>query len=238
MSGDCRNTQLNQNRSAGRSHNAVVRRGGNAHAQNDAAQHGQDQADDNRVARNSNNAIDHGGSKTRYGNAAGNQTGHGACNSNGDNTLSARLQRFVQHVARNNSGLLEHIADSLTLFALAKVGQEKVDAANQERTHNGNSCGNGHGARTRGHQPHQQNQRQNQIAVLRQIRPFGQLTYGNTFQAELLCLQVDRNENAGEVQKRRDQSLRCDFDVRNAHVLGHQERGSAHDRGHDLSAGR
>ena len=48
---------------------------------------------------------------------------------------------------------------------------------------------------------------------------------------------MDRNVNAGEVEDGGQDSLQCHLSIGNSHVLSHQEGSSAHDGGHDLTAG-
>ena len=95
----------------------------------------------------------------------------------------------------------------------------------------------GHGLAAGGHQPHQQDQRNDQIAVAGQQLPLGQLLAGNTLQAQLLRLQMDGDKNAGEIQDGRQDRLDSHLRIGQLHVLRHQEGGSAHDGGHDLTAG-
>ncbi len=80
-------------------------------------------------------------------------------------------------------------------------------------------------------------QRQQQIAAWAAVLPLGQLLLGHALQPQLLGLQMDGDVNAGEVQHGGQDGLQSHLGIGDAHVLGHQEGGGAHDGGHDLAAG-
>ena len=117
------------------------------------------------------------------------------------------------------------------------VGSQQMDEPDDKGSQDGIGGGGGHGLCAGGHQPYQQDQRQDQINVSEQIAPLGQLRAGNTLQAQALCLQMDGNENAGEVQNSGEDGLHSYLRIGQIHVFRHQEGSGAHDGRHDLSAG-
>ena len=48
---------------------------------------------------------------------------------------------------------------------------------------------------------------------------------------------MDSDEDTGEVENRGQNGFQGNLAVRQLHIVGHQESGSTHDRGHDLTAG-
>ena len=71
MGGNLPDAQSNQNGGASGGHDAVVGRGGHAHAQHDAAQHGEEQGDDRLSAGHPDDRGDQLGGQTGGGDAAG-----------------------------------------------------------------------------------------------------------------------------------------------------------------------
>ena len=98
--------------------------------------------------------------------------------------------------------------------------------------------GKGHRIAAGGDEVNQDHQRQKQIGALEQTLEHGQLFLVDALETELFRLQVDGDEDAGEVQNGRQDRADDDARIGDAHILRHQEGGGAHDRGHDLSAGR
>ena len=209
--------QLHQNGGAGSGHDAVVGGGGNAHAQHDAAQHGQHQTDDGGVACQIDDTVDEDGSKTGNGDAAGDDTSHGAGHSHGDGAAGTGLES------------LKDLAGGQTLL--------RVEEAHHDSGEDGHGGGELHGTGTGGHQCDQQHQRQQQIDLLQQIADLGQLALGDALQTQLLGLQMDGNEDTGEIENSRQDGLDGNLHIGQIHVLCHQEGGSAHDGRHDLTTG-
>lgn len=88
---DQREAHLNENRRAGGCHDAVVRGGGDAHAENDAADHGQNQADEGCRACELDDGVNEDRSETCDGDAAGNHACNRAGNGDGDGALCTSL---------------------------------------------------------------------------------------------------------------------------------------------------
>ena len=95
----------------------------------------------------------------------------------------------------------------------------------------------GHGLAAGGHQPHQQDQRQDQVAITGQNLPLWQLVAGNALQAQLLGLQMDGDKDTGKVQNGRQDSLNSHLGIGDLHVFRHQKRSRTHDGRHNLTAG-
>ena len=231
--------QLDQNGSAGGGHNTVVGCGRHAHAQHDAAQHGQHQADDGNVARHLDDGIDEDRGQAGNGNAAGNDTRHTAGHSHSDSTAGTGFQRIHRREEGLLTGTGQRLAGRLRrlLFTAPLALQEEVDEANGNGRQNRISGRMGHGLAAGGHQPNQQNQRDDQIAITGQYLPLGQLVTGNAFQAQLLGLQMDGDKDSGEVQNGRQDGLNRHLRIGDLHVFRHQKRSRAHDGRHDLAAG-
>ena len=81
--------ELHENGRARGGHDAVVCRGGHAHAQDEAADHGEHQADDDHVARHEDDHVDDGRCQARHGDAACDHAGHSAGDGDGYVVLRA-----------------------------------------------------------------------------------------------------------------------------------------------------
>ena len=242
MRRDGGNAHLNQDRRAGGRHDAVVRGGGNAHAQHDAAQHGQHQRQQRGRAGDADDDVDQLGRKARDGQAARDDARDAAGHGHGDHAASARLQgskdALGAEAAIRTEGRRNHAVGRLLARLLgAQVAQEVVDEAHRDGRQNGDGCGELHGLGVAAHQVDQDDQGQQQVAVLDELAHAGQQLLRDALQAQLLGLQVHRDEDAQEVQHRRQDRAHDDVGVGHAHVLRHQEGRSAHDGGHDLAAG-
>ena len=211
------NAHTDQNGCAGCGHDAVVCGSGNAHAQNDTAQHGQEQGDDHMAACQGNDAVDHHVCQAGHGDGTGDDTGHTAGCGNGDGTLTAGGQSLQQTLG-SDAGFT------------AEEGHENAG-------HDGQGSGILDAAGAGANQIDQQHQRSQQVGFFQQRLDLGQLFLGQTPQAKLLGFQMDRDEDACKVQNRRQNGLDDDLGVGNLHIVSHQESGSAHDGGHDLTAG-
>ena len=218
-----RQAHLDEDGCAGGGHDAEVGRGGHAHAQHDAAEHGEEEADEHGEGRDGHKGGDgqHAGNqlggKARHGDAARDHARHAAGHGHGDGALAAGLQ-----------GLQDLLGGQALLV---------VEEAHQDRRQDGEDRGPLHGGGTGAHQPHQQHQGGQQVDLGDEVPPLGQLAHGDALEAQLLGLQMDGDEDAGEVEHRREDGLHGHGGVGDLHVLRQQEGGGAHDGGHDLPAG-
>ena len=222
---------VHQDGRAGGGHDAVVGGSGHAHAQHDAAEHGQHQSHHHMAAGKVHDGAEQLGGKTGHGDAAGDHTGHAAGHSHGDRALGAALQRAEDHGAQ----VLHRVLTGL-LPAGAGI-QDQVRDADHHGGHDGQSRGISHGIGVGGHQHHQQHQGEQQVDPLHENAQLGQLVPGDALEAQLLGLQMHSDVDAGEIQHGRQDGPHGDGAVRLAGELGHEEGGSAHDRRHDLAAG-
>ena len=229
--------QLNEDGRARGGHDAIVGRGGNTHAQNDAAHHGEQQTQDGGVASDGDDAVDEHGGKTGQRDAASDKAGHGAGNAHRHGALGTSLESLKGLLQGEHRGLGKHLTNRLALATLMQVVQEEVDIPDEEGGKDGDGGRPSHGAGTRRDEPHEQHKRQQQVAVLAQIAPRGQVLTRKALEPELLGLEVHGDEDAGEVQHGGQDGLGSHVDVGNAHVLGHEERRRTHDGGHDLATG-
>ena len=239
MGGHQREAQLNEDGRAGGGHDAVVGRGGHAHAQDDTAQHGQHQADDGGVARQLDDGVDEDGGQAGDGDTAGDDARHAAGHGHGDSAAGTGFQRLHRGEDGALAGITQRLAGrhGLGVAHTALALQEEIDEAHGNGGQNGIGRGVGHGLAAGGHQPHQQDQGNDQVAVTGQQTPRRQLLAGNALQAQLLGLQMDGDEDPGEVQQRGQDGLDGHLGVGQLHVLGHEEGRRTHDGGHDLAAG-
>ena len=219
---DLGDTDCNEYRRAGGGHDAVVCGGRDAHAEDDAADHGQKQGDHRRVddgdaAADGNDRRDHLGGEAGRGDAAGDDARHGAGNGDGNGALAAGFERF------------KDAAEGYRVVA--------VNDADDDGDEDSDGGGVGHGAGASGDEPDEDDQRQQEVYLAEQLRKLRQLIARDALEAELLGLKVDGDEDAGEVQHRGENGAQRDLGVGDVHVLRHQERGGAHDRGHYLAAG-
>ena len=206
-----------EDRGAGCRHNAVVGSGGHAHAQHDAANHGQKQCHNHLVTSQGHNAVDQHIGKTGHGDGTGNDACNAAGCGNGNHTLTAGSQSFQQPLG-GDAGVL-------------------VEQADKNGGDNGQGCGILNGALAGSYQIHQQHQRQQQINLLQQGTDFGQLFLAQTPQALFLGLQVHGDKDSGKVQHSGQDGLDHDLAIGNLDIVRHQECGGAHNGGHDLTAG-
>ena len=211
------NAELFEDRCTGRSHDAVVRGRGNAHAEDDAADHGQEQADDKGVAREGNDSGDELGGKTGDGDAARDDACHRAGYRDGDGALAAGLES-LDELCRGKAAFL-------------------IDNADDDCCDDGQGRCFLHGVNVQADENDQQNDGDEQIALDGKLLAGDHLAARNALEAELLGFEVNRDENARKVQECREDSLERDLAVRQVDVLCHQERGCAHDGRHDLTAG-
>ena len=111
MRRDEREAHLDQDRRAGRGHDAVVRGRGNAHAENDAADHREDEANKGRGARELDDGVDEDGCKARDSDAACDHVCNCAGHADGNCALRARLQRFKDLFEREALVLVQKAYD-------------------------------------------------------------------------------------------------------------------------------
>src|SRR5690606_27341266 len=90
---DQRYPQLQQSRTRQRGCNDVVRDGRNAHAQNQAGQHGQHQGKEQVVLTDGDDPADEGGGDARQGQRADDDADNGAGDADGQGVLCALGQR-------------------------------------------------------------------------------------------------------------------------------------------------
>ena len=177
--------------------------------------------------------------KTGDGDAACDDTGHRTGDRDGNGTLRACFQRIKDGV-RGIAGCAERgLADGAERARLRALQAEhkEVDKPDRNGREDGIRGGVRHCLCAGGHEPDQQYQRQNQIAVTNQKLPLGKLISRDAVQTEFFCLQMHRDEDAGEIQNRRQNRFDRDLRIRNADILCHQECCCTHDRRHDLAAG-
>jgi hypothetical protein len=111
--------------------------------------------------------------------------------------------------------------------AQCKRGQHSVEAGERGRA-------------THDHQRHHDAERnheaqRHEIVVRRQDRPLG---FGDRLDVAPDRLEMDRHEQREIVEQRRHQGGQADGQVGNAGHVGHDEGDGAHDRRHELAAGR
>ncbi|CAN4042350.1 site-specific DNA-methyltransferase (adenine-specific), partial [Dysosmobacter welbionis] len=219
---------IHQDGSAGGRHDAVVGGGRHAHAQHDAAEHGQRQGDNHVAAGEADDCAQQLGGQARHRDAAGDNAGHAAGHRHSDGALGAALQG-VDDLAEGE--------EVLPVAALAGDLHHVVDQAYGHGRHDCDGSGEGHGVHVGGDHDHQQHQGRQKVDLGQQLAHAGQLLSGNALQAQLLGLQMDGDVDAGEVQHRRQDGPHGDGAVGLAGELCHQEGCGAHDGGHDLAAG-
>ena len=166
----------------------------------------------------------------RHGDDTGDDTGHAAGGGNGDHALTASGEGFPDHLEEGEQLCLEAIGPGFFI-------QQAAEGADGDGHHDGDGGGVLDGLLAGGYQIHQQDQGQQQVNLLQQGHQSGQLPLGQAPQALLLGLQVDGDEDTGEVQHRGQDSLHGDGGIGQLDEVRHQEGGGAHDGGHDLAAG-
>ena len=211
------NAELYEDRSAGGRHDAVVGRRRNAHAEDDAADHGQEQTDDKGVAGEGDDSGDELGGKTGDGYAACDDAGHRAGDGDGDGALAAGLESFKE-LCRGQTAVL-------------------IDNADDDRRDDGQGRRLLHGVNVQADENDQQNDGDEQIALDRELPAGDHFAARDALETELLGFEVNRDEDARKVQESREDRLERDLAVGNADIFCHQERGRAHDGRHDLAAG-
>ena len=97
-------------------------------------------------------------------------------------------------------------------------------------------CREGHGVRAGGNKVDKDHKREKKVGSLKKLHEDRELLPAHTLQAELLRLQVDADEDAEEIQHRRQDRADDDVRIGDAHIFCHEKRGGAHDGGHDLTA--
>ena len=133
MSAYQRHTQLNQDRSAGGSHDAVVRSGGNAHAKNNAAEHGKNQADDKEVASGKNDSVDEHGGQAGNGDASSDHAGQRACYGNGNGIAGTCSEGIGGGPQGGFAGFKQNASERVFFSALFPVGEQEVDETDNKR---------------------------------------------------------------------------------------------------------
>ena len=217
MGGDQGHAHAHQNGSAGRCHDAVGGRGRHAHAQDDAAEHGQEQRDQHAVARQNHNAVDDDVGKARHGDGARDDARDAAGGGHGNGPLTAGGQG-LQNAHGGNAGF-------------------PAEQRYKNAGHDGQSGGVLNALLAGADQVDQQRQGEQKIALFQQGQKLRQLLPGQAPQPQLLCLQMNGNEDAREVQQSRQHGLQGDLSVGNLNIIRHQEGGSAHNGRHDLPTG-
>ena len=212
-----RHIHLHQDRRAGGRHNDIVCGGRNAHAEDDAGHHGQEHRDKQIAARQSDNRGNQFGADTCRCDDAGDHTGNRASGAYGQGAFCGILQR-IKELARCDACFLA----------------EQADYDSQKRT---DDSGHSHGRLE--NEDDQCDQRNQQIALGEQgLEELRQMLFGESLQPGFLCFQVDCDEYTGKIQEGRDDRFDRNRAVRRTCVFCHQEGSSAHNRRHDLSAGR
>ena len=239
---DLRDAERDEDRRAGGGHDAVVGGRGHAHAEHDAAEHRQEERQQQRERRvrdgaaDRNDAADELGRQARDGDAARDHTGHGAGHGDGDAALAAGLERVEDHAAGLFGGDAGDAA-GLRLFNLGRGVTDGADQAHGDGDQDGDRGGKLQRADVRRDHPDQEHERQQQIDVADEVLEAGQLRARDALEAELLGLEMHGDEDAAEIQHGGQDRPECDLTIGHAHVLGHEERGRAHDGRHDLAAG-
>ena len=201
---------------AGGGHDDVVRGGGNAHAEHDAAEHRQHESDDQVTVGQTDDRADEHLAETGHGDDAGDDTSHTAGNTDAQAVLAA-VFKAVDELGRGHTVIL-------------------VDDTDHDGNDGAVDGALGHGLTGDDH-PGQDDQGQEQIDFRQQELPLGQLLTLEADEAELLRLEVDAQEDAEEVEERRQDRTDDDVGILIAGHFRHDERRSAHDGGHDLAAG-
>ena len=213
-----RNAHADQNGGAGGGHDAVGGGGGHAHTQDDAADHGQEQGNEYAVPGQDHNTVDDHIGQACHGNGTGNDAGNATGGSHSDGALSSGGQS-LQEAHGGDPGL-------------------PAEKSDDDAGHDGEGGGILDALLAGADQVDQQNQRQQQIALFQQRLQLRQFFLRQALQPNLFGLQVDGDENTGKVQQCGQYRLQCDLTVGELDIVRHQEGGSTHDGGHDLSAGR
>ena len=208
---------LDENGHTGGSHDAIVGGGGNTHAQNDAAEHGQYQTNDHLVAGKGDNALDHGVSQAGHSDGAGDDTGDAAGCGYGNGALRTSGQGVQDLSGIHPIVLIEH--------------------THGDSGENGQSSGKLNGITAGGYQIDQQEDRGHQIDLLQQGLEFGKFFLAQTLQTHFLGLQMDGDEDTGKVECCRQNGLDHDGTVGQLDKVCHKESGCAHNGRHDLTAG-
>ncbi len=222
VSRDGVNTHSSEDRGAGGSHDAVVGGGGNTHAEDYAAKHGEKQCNEGLARCHLYDSIDDNGGKTGDGNTAGDDTCNAAGNSDRNGAFCARLKGFYKA-----SQSLNNASAASSVFL--------CDEADSNCSKDGNSCREGHGACAAADQPDKENQGDKEIAALYQSCHFGEVVLGNTFETKLLGFKVDGDEYTEEVEYCGEDCLNNNIGIRDSHIVRHKEGRSAHNRRHYLS---
>ena len=261
-----------KDRRAGGGHDDVVRGGGHAHAEHDAAEHRQHESDDQVTVGQTDDRADEHLAETGHGDDAGDDTSHTAGNTDAQAVLAAVFKCVDDGGQALDVGLADGVVDNqqhegdgkaeraallahegARLEAAAHEGHEQKrdqgdrhdelllalftadhgdDHAVKGRVHGGG------GHRKADHDHVDQNdQREDEVDLREQELPLGELFAGQALEAELLGLEVHAEEDAEEVQECGQDRTHDDLCIGNADHFRHQERRSAHDRGHDLTAG-
>ncbi|CAN4028627.1 D-alanine--D-alanine ligase, partial [Dysosmobacter welbionis] len=164
---------IHQDGSAGGRHDAVVGGGRHAHAQHDAAEHGQRQGDNHVAAGEADDCAQQLGGQARHRDAAGDNAGHAAGHRHSDGALGAALQG-VDDLAEGE--------EVLPVAALAGDLHHVVDQAYGHGRHDCDGSGEGHGVHIGGDHDHQQHQGRQKVDLGQQLAHAGQLLSGNALQ--------------------------------------------------------
>ena len=199
--------ELYKNRCAGCRHNAVVRGGGNAHAEDNAADHCQKKSYDGRVLCNTYDSADKLVCKSRYGDAACYDTCHSAGNGNGDSALAARNERVKRRIEALYCAAFKSGAEALARFSFLILGGYEVYHTYDKRCAYRDSGRGSHRLCARGNEPYEQHEGKHEVAVLSEVAPLGKLRLRNAFKSELFRFEVNRDENAREVEYCGENSL-------------------------------
>ena len=201
---------------AGGGHDDVVRGGGHAHAEDDAADHREEQGDEQVAAGELDHIGDQLAAETSHRDAHGDDAGDAAGDADGQAVLAA-VFKAVDELARGHAVVL-------------------IDDTDHDGNDGAVDGALGHGLTGDDH-PGQDDQGQEQIDFRQQELPLGQFLTLEADEAELLRLEVDAEEDAEEVEERRQDRTDDDVGILIAGHFRHDERRGAHDGGHDLAAG-
>ena len=174
-----RHVHPNENRCGRRCHDAVIRRGGNAHSQYNAAKHRQKQRHDQPLSCQSHNGIDQVVGKPCHRDATGDDPRHTAGCSHRDGALSSGFQR------------IENLRGRDAVFFIQKTHANRQENGQRRRLL--------HRHIVAGDPDNQRNQRNEQVCFPNQLRKFRQLFFRDSGKPEFFCLQMHRDEDPAKI---------------------------------------
>ena len=226
---------VDEDGSAGGRHDAEVCGRGNAHAENDAAEHGEEQCNELNVARKSRDCADELAAEARHGDGACDAARHCAGGDYGDAALAAVGKGVEYHEA----GLFD---DDAALGAFRRSGgfyrcAADLKQSDEYRKDYRNGCGERHGVGVSGDENDKHHEGDEQVNAALELPEGRQLGSRNALQSDLFRLKVNGDEDARKVQDGGDYRIDDDLRVGLTEEVDHKEGGCTHDGGHDLTAG-